>query len=311
MIYANNSLIYKYFLNDYFRKNTVRSLFLSGNRAGTGASHSYFSPAAFAESQKRRKVFSNSFASRMTPLFGRARRPTSNCGLKSAINSPFGLISDAKRQKRSQREIKLRSTVIQSKESPANSEPISLTFTPSQIVIRGSRRSSGGNAMVTSTAVTCAAPCRNRQSVKPPFAAPMSRQILSFTDLSQDRRAFSSFKPPNDAYFNVSTITIESSESTSREGLLSAMPSLVTPPVLMTFCARVRETESFSDTKTSSRTTDRLHDRVCVDAVFCTQFGGLAERDVRVRQRQRCDPMSRCGKTLRKRARVNDVLENV
>src|SRR5215472_15465071 len=55
-----------------------------------------------------------------------------------------------------------------------------------------------------STATTRAAPCRSRQSVKPPVEAPTSRQVLPLTSMHQCSRARSSLRPPRLTYFRSS-----------------------------------------------------------------------------------------------------------
>ena len=118
----------------------------------------------------------------------------------------------------------------------------SRTFVRSSTVTRSSVRNDQASCPYpTSTATTCAAPRRRRQSVNPPVEAPASRPCRAATSTSKRSNAASSFPPARDTNLRGGpTSSTGVLGSTSVEGLLAARPETMTRPSRTATCACVR-----------------------------------------------------------------------
>ena len=138
-----------------------------------------------------------SFSSVTIPLLLSADRSSSNCGLISTTPSPPYFNTRYISPKTYSSDMKLKS--LQRKSTAGKSGGNSRAFARRKSTLPLFMRLSGKAHSATSTAITCSAPWRSKQSVNPPFEQPISAQILPCTSIGKSSKAFSSLNAPCEA----------------------------------------------------------------------------------------------------------------
>ena len=156
-------------------------------------------PSAPAAARTSASARARAASSRTIPPLPTSARPTSNCGLTSAITGAPGLAKCGSAGSTRRSEMNDTSMTTRSTGAGSRSGGAVRMLVRSMICTRGSDATFQSSCPCpTSTQVTCAAPRCSRQSVNPPVDAPTSSAVSPRGSTPKTSSACASLSPPRD-----------------------------------------------------------------------------------------------------------------